>query len=44
VIVSDGDDRVLLIRRTGNGNYSPPGGALDLRWPAAVAAALPAQL
>lgn len=30
VIVTDGDDRVLFIRRSDNGNYALPGGGMDL--------------
>jgi len=30
VVVSDGEDRILLIRRTDNGNWAVPGGAIDL--------------
>jgi 8-oxo-dGTP pyrophosphatase MutT (NUDIX family) len=30
VIVAEDDGRILLIRRTDNGNYSLPGGGLDL--------------
>lgn len=30
VVVRDGDGRILLIRRTDNGNWALPGGAIDL--------------
>jgi len=30
VVVADGDGRILLIRRTDNGNWALPGGAIEL--------------
>jgi 8-oxo-dGTP pyrophosphatase MutT (NUDIX family) len=30
VIVTDADDRILMIRRSDNGNWAVPGGAMDL--------------